>query len=89
MIPHCRTLIRRGQRGAWGGDGDLLVRFYRRTLKSMQELAGTVEHVGSGERAGFASREQLLDCLLKSDKGAHAETPTAGIDESSEEAKKA
>jgi hypothetical protein len=46
-----------------------IVRIYRRTLKSMQELAGTVEHVGSGRRAGFASREQLLDRLLKPDPG--------------------
>ena len=46
-----------------------IVRIYRRTLKSMQELAGTVEHVGSGRRVGFASREQLLDRLLKQDPG--------------------
>lgn len=46
-----------------------IVRIYRRTLKSMQELAGTVEHVGSGKRAGFASQEQLLDRLLKPDQG--------------------
>jgi hypothetical protein len=46
-----------------------IVRIYRRTLRSMQELAGTVEHVGSGKRAGFASREQLLDQLLTPDPG--------------------
>ena len=46
-----------------------IVRFYRRTLKSVQELAGTVEHVGSGKRTGFAGREQLLDQLLKPDPG--------------------
>ncbi len=44
-----------------------IVRIYRRAQKSMQELAGTVEHVGSGKRAGFASREQLLDRLLNVD----------------------
>lgn len=48
-----------------------IVRFYRRTLKSLQEVAGTVERVGSGERAGFASERELLDRLLQ------AGTPSA------------
>ncbi len=46
-----------------------IVRIYRRTSKSTQELAGTVEHVGSGKRTGFAGRAQLLDQLLKPDSG--------------------
>jgi hypothetical protein len=42
-----------------------IVRFYRRTPKSLQDVAGTVERVGSGERAGFASERELLDRLLQ------------------------
>jgi hypothetical protein len=44
-----------------------IVRFYRRTLKPPQELAGTVERVGSGERAGFADANELLERLLRAD----------------------
>jgi hypothetical protein len=42
-----------------------IVRFYRRTMKTMQDLAGTVEHVGSGRRSGFAGERELLDRLLE------------------------
>ena len=41
-----------------------IVRIYRSTPKSVLELAGTVERVGSGDRVGFSGQEQLLDCLL-------------------------
>jgi hypothetical protein len=41
-----------------------VVRIYRGTRASAQELAGTVERVGSGDRVGFSGRDQLLDCLL-------------------------
>lgn len=42
-----------------------IVRFYRRTWKSLQEAAGTVERVGSGERTGFSGERELLDRLLQ------------------------
>ena len=41
-----------------------IVRIYRGITKSAQELAGTVERVGSRDRVGFSGREQLLGCLL-------------------------
>ena len=41
-----------------------IVRFYRRTPSSPQDVVGTVERVGSDERAGFAGREELLEHLL-------------------------
>jgi hypothetical protein len=41
-----------------------IVRFYRRTSKSLQEVAGIVENVDSGARAGFEGEQQLLDRLL-------------------------
>jgi hypothetical protein len=40
-----------------------IVRFYRDADPS-QEVAGTVEHVGSGERAAFVGERELLDRLL-------------------------
>jgi hypothetical protein len=40
-----------------------IVRLYRDGHAAEQELAGTVERVGSGDRVGFAGKEQLLDCL--------------------------
>jgi hypothetical protein len=42
-----------------------IVRFYRRTSKSLQEVAGIVENVDSGTRAGFAGEQELLDRLLE------------------------
>ena len=41
-----------------------IVRIYRGITTSAQELAGTVERVGSGDRVGFSGWERLLDCLL-------------------------
>jgi hypothetical protein len=41
-----------------------IVRFYRRNLKSIHGVAGTVEHVGSGERTAFGSEYELLARLL-------------------------
>jgi len=40
-----------------------IVRLYRDGHAAEQELAGTVERVGSGDRVGFSGRDQLLDCL--------------------------
>ncbi len=41
-----------------------IVRIYRHAGGQSAEPTGTVERVGSGERAGFSSREQLLRRLL-------------------------
>jgi len=41
-----------------------IVRIYRHTARAANELAGTIEHVESGERDGFASASELLDRLL-------------------------
>lgn len=43
-----------------------IVRIYRRMTGSADEPAGTVEHVESGERAGFGSTAELIDRLLAS-----------------------
>ena len=45
-----------------------IVRIYRGNTTSVNELAGTVERVGSGDRVGFSGRAQLLDCLLVTDR---------------------
>ena len=42
-----------------------IVRFYRHESGFPQEIAGVVEHVGSGERSGFTGPQELLDRLLK------------------------
>jgi hypothetical protein len=47
-----------------------IVRFYRRQPRSPQDVVGTVERVGSGERSGFAGREELLEHLLAPPPGA-------------------
>jgi len=52
-----------------------IVRFYRRTHEALKELAGTVEHVGSGRRAGFAGEQELLERLLEPDDTGHSEPP--------------
>jgi len=44
-----------------------IVRIYRGNAASANELAGTVERVGSGDRVGFSGHEQLLGCLLLRD----------------------
>jgi hypothetical protein len=41
-----------------------IVRFYRRALDAADDAAGTVEHVGSGRRAGFSGERELLERLL-------------------------
>ena len=41
-----------------------IVRIYRGGTSAKQELVGTVEHVGSGDRVGFSGYQQLLDRLL-------------------------
>ena len=41
-----------------------IVRIYRGTPACARELAGTVERVGTGDRAGFSGRDELLDRLL-------------------------
>jgi len=41
-----------------------IVRIYRRVARGAEEPAGTVEHVESGERAGFADARELLARLL-------------------------
>jgi hypothetical protein len=41
-----------------------IVRLYRHTARSANEPAGTIEHVESGDRVGFASASELLDRLL-------------------------
>jgi hypothetical protein len=40
-----------------------IVRLYRGGPVAEQELAGTVERVGTGDRAGFSGKDQLLECL--------------------------
>jgi hypothetical protein len=50
-----------------------IVRFYRRALTPAEDAVGTVEHVGSGRRAGFTGERELLDRLLCSDGSAQAE----------------
>jgi hypothetical protein len=41
-----------------------IVRIYRRKARADDEPAGTIEHVGTGDRVGFASARELLDRLL-------------------------
>ena len=41
-----------------------IVRFYRRALSTAEDAVGTVEHVGSGRRAGFTGERELLDRLM-------------------------
>ena len=41
-----------------------IVRIYRRKATAADEPAGTIEHVGTGDRVGFASARELLDRLL-------------------------
>jgi hypothetical protein len=50
-----------------------IVRLYRGGPASDQELAGTVERVGSGDRVGFSGKDQLLDCLQAAERGGDAE----------------
>jgi len=41
-----------------------IVRIYRQMARSVDEPAGTIEHVESGNRLGFAGASELLDGLL-------------------------
>ena len=41
-----------------------IVRIYRRKATAADEPAGTIEHVGTGDRVGFGSARELLDRLL-------------------------
>jgi hypothetical protein len=54
-----------------------IVRFYRHASGFPQEVAGVVEHVGSGERSAFRGPDELLDRLLKPRKSTPSE-PAAG-----------
>jgi hypothetical protein len=47
-----------------GGMDTFIVRIYRRAADLADAPAGTVECVGSGERQGFAGREELWDRLF-------------------------
>lgn len=47
-----------------GGVDTFIVRIYRRASDPADAPAGTVECVGSGERQGFAGREELWDRLF-------------------------
>jgi hypothetical protein len=53
-----------------------IVRFYRRTRKTVQEMAGTVEHVGSGRRNGFAGPQELLERLLDTSAAPNSDLPS-------------
>ena len=41
-----------------------IVRIYRHAARLADEPAGTIEHVESGDRVGFATARELLDRLL-------------------------
>jgi hypothetical protein len=58
-----------------------IVRIYRGITTSAQELAGTVERVGSGDRMGFSGREQLLGCLLVAERGSDADDRSRSPDD--------
>jgi hypothetical protein len=49
-----------------------IVRFYRRALSTADDAVGTVEHVGSGRRAGFTGGRELLERLLSGGDGAES-----------------
>ena len=60
-----------------------IVRIYRGTPACAQELAGTVERVGTGDRVGFSGREQLLGCLLVAERGDDGDNPCRKPDDAS------
>ena len=41
-----------------------IVRIYRRMAGCLDEPAGTIERVGTGERVGFSDSRELLERLL-------------------------
>ena len=53
-----------------------IVRIYRGVTTSAQELAGTVERVGSGDRVGFSGHAQMLDCVLVMDRRSDGGNPS-------------
>ena len=55
-----------------------VVRIYRRSSHSMDEVVGTVECVGCGERQGFAGRDELWDRLALGAAHAHENAPPDG-----------
>ena len=57
-----------------------IVRVYRRAVGSRGEPAGTVEHVGGGERVAFTNRDELLAWLFRSRKRTRR-APHAVVDE--------
>lgn len=62
-----------------GGSVDtFIVRIYRRASDPADAPAGTVECVGSGERQGFAGREELWDRLFLAGAHAHERDPPDG-----------
>jgi hypothetical protein len=58
-----------------------IVRIYRRTAGGTREPAGTVEHVESGRRIGFADSTELMHTLLARD--ARPDTRTDSSEENS------
>ena len=61
-----------------------IVRIYRGIPARVQELAGTIERVGSGDRVGFSGRDQLLDCLLATEPRAESEHHPRRVDDLAE-----
>jgi hypothetical protein len=61
-----------------------IVRIYRGIPARVQELAGTVERVGSGDRVGFSGRDQLLDCLLAAGPRAESAHHPRSVDDSAD-----
>ena len=60
-----------------------IVRIYRKVTRDAEEPVGTVEHVESGERAGFSDVRQLLTRLLapRPDRGAAGEAASRKKDD--------
>lgn len=58
-----------------GGVDTFIVRIYRRASDPADAPAGTVECVGSGERQGFAGRDELWERLFLAGLHAHERDP--------------
>lgn len=64
------------QAAAAKGDVDtFIVRIYRRAFDPADELAGTVECIGSSERQPFVGRDELWDRLFRTGTHAHEGQP--------------
>ena len=61
-----------------------VVRIYRGIRASVQELAGTVECVGTGDRVGFSGGDHLLDCLLATHRREDGEQDPPDTDDATE-----